>query len=722
MKKVININFQGRVIPIEETAFETLKQYVESLRLYFAKEEGKEEIINDIQDRIAELFTERLKQGATCITDEDVTVVIKGMGRPEDFEDAEERASESAYTVGTSASSQAHFEKDAAGAEPRGRLYRNDADKVIGGVCSGLANYLRIDPVVVRILFAIITFGGFGSGLLIYIVLWIVLPAKGLETTIRKRLYRSPDDRMISGVCGGAAAYFNLNVWIPRLIFAAPFLVGIIVSVFRSIFFEFDPFPVALFNSFGGTMLIIYVILWAVVPEAKTATEKLEMRGEKIDLESIKNTVQDELNSLKDRAMKAGTEFSEKAQQWGQDLKQNGDDFAKEAAPVLRKTSTGFGHAIGVVFKAFFLFIAGIIAFSLLMSLLAVFVGGVSMLSIKAFFLEGFRENLLAWATLFFFIGVPILSMVTWIIRRIIGVKSKSKYLGYIFGSLWLLGLISAILLGCSIGSRYKVAARVRDNVTIIQPASHKLLIKVTDGNVRTYGGWFQWDGMINLSDDSILLSRVDVKILRSEDSSFHVTTTRFSRGDNERKATANAEQIKYQIIQEDSVLYLDRGFSFGPDGHFRDQKLVVTIRVPVGKRILIDRTVQRRLKNFSIESGPDGDWEYEWHNDMGWDTDVEYVMTTHGLERTDGARDTDDSEDNSDENQDNGQPKENKAVKPDTLKKSPGQNEYRYHKTAKIEALPEITGDAGAAQSAVSMEDMNDNVSSAIYRIVRLF
>ena len=69
MKKVININFQGIVIPIEESAYELLKQYIESLRIYFAKEEGRDEIINDIEGRIAELFSEKLKNGVTCITD-----------------------------------------------------------------------------------------------------------------------------------------------------------------------------------------------------------------------------------------------------------------------------------------------------------------------------------------------------------------------------------------------------------------------------------------------------------------------------------------------------------------------------------------------------------------------------------------------------------------------------------------------------------------------------
>jgi hypothetical protein len=89
MKKVININFQGRVIPIEESAYDMLKQYVESLRKFFANEEGRDEIINDIEGRIAELFGESLKKGSTCITDDDVNHIIESMGRPEDFEGEE---------------------------------------------------------------------------------------------------------------------------------------------------------------------------------------------------------------------------------------------------------------------------------------------------------------------------------------------------------------------------------------------------------------------------------------------------------------------------------------------------------------------------------------------------------------------------------------------------------------------------------------------------------
>src|ERR1044071_3714500 len=130
MKKVININFQGRVIPIEETAFEILKQYIESLRRYFANEEGRDEIINDIESRIAELFSESLKKGVTCITDEDVRAVMASMGRPEDFEEAETgtnggtTAGTGPQAQGASQQSQSTGGSHGTGAA-RGRLVRN---------------------------------------------------------------------------------------------------------------------------------------------------------------------------------------------------------------------------------------------------------------------------------------------------------------------------------------------------------------------------------------------------------------------------------------------------------------------------------------------------------------------------------------------------------------------------------------------------------------------
>ena len=188
MKKVININFQGRVIPIEESAYDMLKQYVESLRKFFANEEGRDEIINDIEGRIAELFGDSLKKGATCITDDTVNEIINSMGRPEDFEG--EEGNVHSQLGGEGASQSTNTGSASTESAPRGRLHRDDNEKILGGVCGGLANYLRIDPTIVRLVFALITFMG-GSGILLYILLWIILPSKPLDSvTSTKRLSR----------------------------------------------------------------------------------------------------------------------------------------------------------------------------------------------------------------------------------------------------------------------------------------------------------------------------------------------------------------------------------------------------------------------------------------------------------------------------------------------------------------------------------------------------
>src|SRR5256885_12987756 len=158
MKKVININFQGRVIPIEETAYEILKQYIESLRQFFANEEGKDEIINDIEGRIAELFSEQLNKGNTCITDHDVQAIINSIGRPEDF-DAELNENTGAKSnTGAGNAGTSYTYTETAGLRQE-RLYRDENNKLLGGVCAGLANYFGIDKLVVRIIFILFTFG-----------------------------------------------------------------------------------------------------------------------------------------------------------------------------------------------------------------------------------------------------------------------------------------------------------------------------------------------------------------------------------------------------------------------------------------------------------------------------------------------------------------------------------------------------------------------------------
>jgi phage shock protein PspC (stress-responsive transcriptional regulator) len=666
MKKVININFQGRVIPIEETAYDILKQYIESLRRYFAGEEGRDEIINDIEGRIAELFNENLKKGSTCITDTDVTDIINSIGRPEDFE-GEEAKVQSQLGAEEQQSQAGYGEEQAQSEQPRQRLYRDEADKILGGVCAGIANYLRIDPAIVRILFAIITFGGFGTGFLVYILLWMILPSRSLErSSIRKRLFRNPEEKVVAGVASGIAAYFNIAVWIPRLIFAFPLVAAVIISVFRSIFWDFDQGPSIIFGSFGSSLFIIYVILWAVIPEAKSASEKLEMRGEKVDLNSIKNTIQEDLEHFKSKAEKWGSEFSQKAQQWGKEVGdtfgQKGRQFGTEVSAAAQRSGSRLWHAIGIVFKAFFLFIAGIIAFALLIGLVGLLAGGVNFFPLKNFLLDGFWQNGLAWATLILFLGVPVVALITWLVRRMIRVKSKSPYLGYTFASLWIIGLVSALMLAASIARSYSAKTGIEEKVNITQPSKNKLFVSVANDKINYYdvnwmgihhGDWYDNDALFyGISEDSVLVRTVQVRIVKSNDADYHVQLVKFSHGKTPAIARNNAQRINFTVQQQDSVLVLPDGFVLTTDMKYHNQQAVVIIEVPVGKKIELDRRV-KDYKWFNIEfryrhnRGWNVDWEDNWNENYDWKDNVEYVMTEKGLHST---RQTD--EDNSSEDE----------------------------------------------------------------------
>lgn len=699
MKKVININFQGRVIPIEETAYAVLKEYIESLRSFFANEEGRDEIINDIEGRIAELFNEELKKGAVCITDADVNTIIDSMGRPEDFDGEETKVKsalggEQAYRQSTAA----------ADTKPRGRLYRSDNDKILGGVCGGLAAYLKIDPSIVRILFAILTFGSFGFGFLMYILLWVVLPSRALEEVrMTKRLFRNPEDRMFAGVAGGIAAYFNINVWIPRLIFAAPIIMGIVGAFFNALFREHDFFPNIISGSFGATFFIVYAILWAVIPEANTASEKLEMRGEKVDLENIKNTIQEDLEQFKVRAEKWGKEVGGKVNKWGDEMNSN---YIRGS---YRSAGNRFGHAVGVIFKAIFLFIAGIVAVALVSGITGMLVNGVNIPGIKDYLLSGFWQNALAWSSIVLFIGVPILALLIWLIRTIAGSRKRIPYLGGVFGTLWTIGLISLIVLAALITKEFRVTQDVNTPQTIVQPSKNKMIVMLNDERTPFENEWFgnvEWDGdapFYPINNDSIFMRRVNVVVIKSLDDQYHVSIIKTSNGVNNSTAEANANAISYNISQKDSMLLLPDGLITARGNKFRYQRVSVIIEVPVGKKIELDQSIdyyngynRNFERNWKLNSRDS--WRRRYNNGEWCELNKEYVMTDKGVKRTSKTKE-EREEENDEEDTEQVKPKDTIYIKDTT-------GRYRY--------TPPAAPKAPAKQAAVSIENDEENEPQA--------
>lgn len=157
MKKTVTINLAGRVYHIDEDAFILLTDYLNSIRKALEHTEGNREIYEDIEARIAELLNEKLRNNREVVIIEDIRDIIVIMGEPNDIsggsDSSEEKKSYQSYR----------------------RMYRDPDNRMIGGVCSGMAAYWRIDPTLVRVIFVILAVFGM-AGILIYLILWILLP------------------------------------------------------------------------------------------------------------------------------------------------------------------------------------------------------------------------------------------------------------------------------------------------------------------------------------------------------------------------------------------------------------------------------------------------------------------------------------------------------------------------------------------------------------------
>ena len=644
MKKVININFQGRVIPIEETAFEILKNYIESLRTYFAREDGRDEIINDIESRIAELFSERLKKGGqNCITDADVQTVMLSMGRPEDFEaeNAEEAGSSSKTTSTNNSGNQTNYNRQDSQA-PRGKFYRNADDKVIAGVAGGLANYFKIDPVVVRIVFAVF----FAALLWVYILLWIVVPSQSLQNNVTRRLYRSLEDKMIGGVCGGLSAYFNIDAWIPRLIFALP----IVFSLFSRTS-HWDPFFTLriLSGSLTSTMVISYIVLWIAVPLARTSAEKLEMKGEKVDLNSIRDTVKEDMGAFKNKAKQWSEEVKEAGQQFTENMKNTGSNvgsqarnFTVEARPAARSAVGSFFHAIGVLIKAFVLFITGLIAFALIVALIALLIGGLYAYPYSEYIIDGYWVKILLISTLVLLVATPLVAIVVGLIRRLMGNRTKNKYLGWTFTGLWILGFVLFFWVFNLVAREFSKKESIEEEVSLVQPQTGKLVVsaQLDDWRKSNQRFWHldennDWNFDMEIMD-SIPINNIAVRVAVSKDSSFHAYIIRSSRGRTGKDARLLASHIRFEIGQNDSLISLPRNFKVATKEKFRNQQISFVIEVPVGKRIQFDESINRydvfdikvNRKGLSVEMDDDGN---NWSDLMRPYPGPEYIMQPNG-------------------------------------------------------------------------------------------
>ena len=253
MKKTFTISLGHLVFNVEEDAYEILKMYLDSIKNYFQKMENDSEIISDFELRIAENFSSKLSSGKQYINLSDVKEVIQIMGSLDDFKE-----------IYNDVEAEQEEEK-----KENNKLYRDSSNRIIAGVCSGIAEYFKLDPIIVRVLFFIAV----PLNLIVYIIFWIGIPSKDFDPDLRKILYRDKENGVIGGVSKGLSNYLKIDANIIRVVF--------VVSLF-----------------FGGAGLLFYLLLWIFTKEAKTIGEKMNMSGFNVNLSNIEDFIKKKTKNL----------------------------------------------------------------------------------------------------------------------------------------------------------------------------------------------------------------------------------------------------------------------------------------------------------------------------------------------------------------------------------------------------------------------------------------
>ena len=258
MKKTFTISLGHSVFNVEEDAYDILKMYLDSIKNYFQKMENDSEIISDFELRIAENFSSKLSSGKQYINLSDVKEVIQIMGSLDDFQEIYDDDDQT--------------EDVKEDKKIKNKLYRDSSNRIIAGVCSGIAEYFKVDPIIVRIIFFISA----PLQLIIYTILWIGLPSKDFDPNLRKKLYRDKENGVIGGVAKGLSNYLKIDVNIIRVVF--------VVSLIT-----------------GGAGLLFYLLLWIFTKEAKTIGEKMNMSGFNVNLSNIEDFIKKKTKNLNSR-------------------------------------------------------------------------------------------------------------------------------------------------------------------------------------------------------------------------------------------------------------------------------------------------------------------------------------------------------------------------------------------------------------------------------------
>lgn len=524
MNKTVTINISGIIFHIEEDAYESLSKYLATIKGYFSKTDGGNEIMSDIEARIAELLQSKINASKQVILMMDVTYVMDVMGKPEEFSDESSKDTKE----------------------------ENQED----------SNFSR--------------------------------------EKIKRKLFRNGDEKAIGGVCSGLAAYFDIDiVWVRLAMFLLVF--------------------------FGGVSLWVYIILWIVMPEAKTTADKLAMRGESANVNTIFQSFKEEATDVKNRMSKQAQEF--KNSNYGEAVRSN-------AATVLGT----FFNVMGRLFGFFLIALGALLLFAYLTSVL-----GISIIDSNNFLthwrkviFDSPSDYVLGVIAFIIVIGIPILLLMFAGVKLLFKLRYNNRWLNISLGVLWTIGIILGFYVAVSTIKQFNESASVKESV-LLQEVGDTLVVKMEEGvnNVRSLnfenaddvedylnnnnGGYFFGEHDKNLS----VIGFAGLNVVESNNDKVELSITRTSRGESKKEAYDNAKAIDYNYRQNQNELVFDEIFSVMEGSKFRAQEVDVKLKLPIGKVIYFDKSVKSLLDDVDNTTNT-------WDGDM---ISRRWKMTESGLE-----------------------------------------------------------------------------------------
>ncbi|WP_405605729.1 PspC domain-containing protein [Polaribacter sp. Asnod1-A03] len=519
MNKTININLGGFFFHIDELAYQKLKRYLESISRSLSDDpQGKNEIIADIEARISELLSEKITDARQVVNEGDIDDIIKIMGQPEDYAEAEETYNESSYSYSRNNSNGK-------------KLFRDGEDKFLGGVASGIAHYFDIDTIWIRL------------GLL--------------------------------------ALFFG-----------------------------------------AGFGVILYIILWILLPEAKTTAEKLQMEGEPVNIDNIEKKIREEFtnvsenvkdfaNNASEKIKGGASEFSEKMNQTfsGKTKKNNGlQDFIDTLGKVILAIFKVIGKIIGVII----IFVSAAVILSLI-------IGGFSLGSLEWLNVDGeflqyppffYDSELPIWLlTLcgFVLVGIPFLLLFILGLRILSSnVKKISKPTSLTLTGIWIVCLLVVIFRGIEFGSSHSTYGQSsgRSNINIVKNDTLNLKIVNDDEifyrhNLRSTS---HKEEVYIDHKQMVYSNNVNIKVKKSNSEESYIVIVKESRGQNKSNASFNAEKINYKYKIEGNTLVLDAYYLSNFKNMWKHEEVDITIFIPENVTIYFDNSVKHFLDDVKNE------------------------------------------------------------------------------------------------------------------------